>query len=152
MEMIGVAGTVGDECDPSWTPMNQYLKLLDGLYDTMFKTLNSISWDSKDEIEYDGKNCTLYQNNENALYVYEDYPYALVKGSVSQFYEWEWEVPLDKFKVESCGGDFAKTPAEKYSNCTYESTPKSSEDAASSTKTFAAVVFGVVAACLVALF
>ena len=170
-KMIGVAVSMGNMCQTDYSPMDEYLsERLDGLYYSLFGDLNAINWDNKEEVEYDGKNCTHYDNNAYGyeLYVYEEYPYVFSAGSVARIYEWEWEAPLDKFKLEYCEGDFAKTPAAKYSRCindsSYESahssshssshgsSPKSSTDAGSSTQAFATVVLAAIATSLVALF
>ena len=128
--------------------MDEYLEALDGLYDTLFGDLNEIGWDTKEETKYNDKKYTRYHNNEYDifLYVYNDYPYAYASDSddYAEIYEWKWDAPLSKFKLEKCDGHFAKTPAGKYSRC--------SSDAESITQAFAALMFAAVAASLVALF
>jgi len=175
-DMIGFAASEDGVCNSDYAQKSLYQQFLDSLYRTLFESINSVSWDSENETYYEGKKCTLYYNSAYgySLYVYEDYPYVIAAGSTEQIYEWKWEAPLDKFKLEECEGDFAKTPEAKYSKCTthssssdsfsdsssdsfsdsssHKSSPKSSEDVGSSTQAFVGVVFAVIAASLVAFF
>ena len=151
-EMIGVGIIEGGKCDTDWESLGKYLEVLKKDFDSIFWKLSSISWDTKNETEYDGKNCTLYYNEmENiSLFVRDDFPIAQTYNTTEMWYEWEWDAPLDKFKEELCKGDFAKAPEAKYSNCS--EIISSSQDIASSTQAFSSVVFAVIAACTVALF
>jgi len=153
-KMIGIAVFQDEECQSDWEELDGYLKFFDGLYDSLFADLNSISWNNKTDCKYNGKACTCYlkKATDMILYVYDDYPYVIRQGTTEQLYEWEWDAPLNMFKLEDCFiDDFGKTPKEKYSKC-YNVSSSSSSDVASSTQAYGAVVFAVIAASLVALF
>jgi len=172
-QMIGTAILRNGTCQTDWVSMDSFLELFNGLYDEWFGNLNKATWKNKDDgVEYYNKNCTVYYNddlNKMALYVYEDYPFVIRTGGNESIIEWEWEIPLDRFKLEECGGDFAKTPDAKYSHCdsssshsdshsdshsnSYVSSHQSSNTSvASSIQAVVVVVFGVIAASLIALF
>jgi len=148
-DMIGAAVSKDGECESDYYPKSEYKQLLNTLYDTLFGTINKLTWDSKNETKYEGKKCTLYYNSDYGygLYVYEDYPYVIAAGSTEQIYEWEWDIPLDKFKLKECEGKFSKAPSSEYSKC---AGIESSD--ASITGAFGAVVFAFIAATVVALF
>jgi hypothetical protein len=158
---IGVAVTEHGECETQYIDEQVVETVLSSLPDAFFGTISSYDWTDKEETEYDGKECTCYYDTDKdvlALYVRKGYPYVLHSVDTDLIYEWDFDVPMDKFALEDCSGDFAKTPDKKYVVCdgsSYDSsaTPaseksKSSGDAASTTKAVAALVFAVIAAFL----
>jgi len=120
VEMIAAAAQYAKTCVSDYAPMEDYLKFLDGMSDTMFGSLEDVEWEHKKDGEYDGKKCTVYYDEDEkdyALYVKDDYPYAFHTQSQDLIFDFEWEAPMDKFVLEDCKGDFAKTPSKDYIFC-----------------------------------
>jgi hypothetical protein len=120
VDMIGAAVTYGGKCETAYGPLKEYLKMLDEFSETMFYGVDEIDWEHKKDTKYDGESCTVYYDDDEkdyALYVKDDYPLALHTQGYDLKFEWEWEAPMDKFKMDSCDGDFKKTPSEDYIFC-----------------------------------
>ena len=148
-ELIGLAQVENGECLTMYEPMDQYKENLENI--GVFNQWNNTVWRNREEVKYDDKNCVLYYNNSNQrLYVYKDYPIAILQSGGNIYFDIKWEAPLEKFKMKECEGDFTKTPSAHFS-CNPPSI-SSSTDVASSTQAVAGFVFAVIAASLVALF
>jgi hypothetical protein len=147
-------------------------KTLKSIPDALFSTIESLTWQHKEDVEYDGDECTVYYDDDVekfALYICDDYPvlfHAIDDKGADQniTYEWDFKISLKDFRLKACDGDYAETPDEKYVVCpTYDSSanPSGSEsgkesgsesgkesEGASTVKAVALLVFAVIVACL----
>jgi len=152
-EKIGLVVIEGDVCTVDFDSLAEYTRSLDDLYSGLFHELNNTTWENKKNTEYDDQKCVVYYDDDidvGALFVLDGFPFVYRHGETDYIVQWNWDVPLSKFKHEGCEEEFTKTPSAKYSKCS--TTESSSTDVASSIQAVSAVVFAVIAASLVSLF